>query len=251
MSLRNRTASLVAVLLAGLGASACGSDDESVAGTLPRGSETVELKPADFSVEIDNRYWPMRPGAKWTYLETDTEGERQKVVVEVTGRTKKVANGVTARVVRDTATENGVPVEVTDDWYAQDRDGNVWYLGEHVTNYENGKAVDHDGSFEAGVAGAQAGVVMPAEPKPTMAYRQEYLKGVAEDTGAVVSVGAERVEVPFGFFSKDVLMTRDLNPLEPKTEELKLYAPGVGPLLAIHTDGPGERAALISYKPGG
>ena len=85
-------------------------------------------------------------------------------MITVTDKTKTVANGIGARVIRDVATENGTPVEITDDWYAQDKDGNVWYLGEAVRNFENGKFVDREGSFEAGVDGAQAGVVMPADP---------------------------------------------------------------------------------------
>ncbi len=171
-------------------------------------------------------------------------------MVEVVDETKMIANGVEARVVRDTATEDGVPVEITDDWFAQDSAGNIWYLGEHVTNFEDGKPVDHEGSFEAGVDGAEAGVVMPADPQAGMEYRQEYYAGEAEDHGAVVTVGEEQVQVPFGFFDTDVLMTRDLNPGEPKTQELKFYAPDVGPLLSIHTDGDGGRAALVSFERG-
>ena len=100
----------------------------------------------------------MKPGSRWVYRETDSEGTKQKVVVTVTNETKLIANGVTARVVRDVVTENGKFVEVTDDWYAQDRRGNIWYLGEATTDYENGKPVSTAGSFEAGVDGAQAGV---------------------------------------------------------------------------------------------
>lgn len=218
---------------------------------LPQGSEPVKLDPADFTTRIDNPYWPMAPGDKWVYSETDTEGTKQKVVVEVTGKTKMIANGIEARVIRDTASENGEPVEVTDDWYAQDRAGNIWYLGEYVTNYKNGKVVDHAGSFEAGVDGAQPGIAMPATPKPGLSYRQEYYKGEAEDKAAVITVGEEQVQVPFGYFNKDVLMTRDLVPTEPKVQELKFYAPDVGPLLSIHTDGAGGRAALVSYTRGG
>ena len=171
-------------------------------------------------------------------------------MVEVTDKTKKIANGVEARVIRDTVTAGGKPVEVTDDWYAQDQDGNVWYLGEDTKEYENGKVSSTAGSFEAGVKGAEAGIAMPADPKPGMSYRQEYFKGEAEDKGAVVTVGEERVEVPFGFYDKDVLMTRDLVPTEPKVQELKFYAPGVGPLLSVHTDGAGGRGELVSYTGG-
>jgi hypothetical protein len=217
---------------------------------LPHGSEVVHLNPSDFSTRIDNRYWPMSPGTKWVYRETDSQGTDQKVVIKVTRKTKKIANGITARVIRDTATENGVPVEITDDWYAQDKRGNIWYLGEYTTSYENGKPVDHAGSFEAGVDGAQPGIAMAARPKPGLSYRQEYYKGQAEDKAAIITVGQEQVEVPYGYFNKRVLMTRDLVPTEPKVQELKFYAPGVGPLLSVHTDGAGGRAALVSYTPG-
>jgi hypothetical protein len=218
---------------------------------LPQGSESVRLDPADFSINIDNPYWPMSPGSKWVYSETDTKGTKQKVVVEVTPKTKMMANGIEARVIRDTLTSNGVPVEITYDWYAQDKAGNIWYLGEYVTNYENGKVVDHGGSFEAGVDGAQPGIAMPTNPQPGLSYRQEYYKGEAEDKAAVITLGEEQVQVPFGYFNKDVLMTRDLVPTEPKVQELKFYAPNVGPLLSVHTDGAGGRAELVSYSQAG
>jgi hypothetical protein len=141
---------------------------------LPRGGEPVTLDPADFTTRIDNPYWPMRPGSRWVYRETDSEGARQRVVVTVTRRTKLIANGIRARVVHDVVTEDGKPVEVTDDWYAQDRTGNVWYLGEATTEYENGKPATTEGSFEAGVDGAQPGIIMPAKPRPRLSYRQEY-----------------------------------------------------------------------------
>ncbi len=220
-------------------------------GGLPQGSESIKLDPADFTINIDNPYWPMSPGSKWVYSETDTKGTNQKVVVEVTGKTKMIANGIEARVIRDTVSENGVPVEITHDWYAQDKAGNIWYLGEYVTNYKKGKVVDHGGSFEAGVDGAQPGIAMPANPEPGLSYRQEYYKGEAEDKAEVITVGEEQVQVPFGYFNEDVLMTRDLVPTEPKVQELKFYAPNVGPLLSVHTDGAGGRAELVSYSQAG
>ena len=192
----------------------------------------------------------MQPGSKWVYSETDTKGTKERVVVTVTNKTKKIANGIEARVIRDVVTENGTPVEITDDWYAQDKDGNVWYLGEDVRNYENGKLVDREGSFEAGVDGAQPGIVMPADPEPGLTYRQEYYKGKAEDKAAVITVGEEQVEVPAGYY-RGVLMTRDLVPLEPKVQELKFYARNVGPVLSVHLDGAGGRAALVSYTEAG
>jgi hypothetical protein len=234
---------------------ACGDDDGEETGgaadstSLPQGGETVNLDPADFTTEIDNPYWPMKPGSRWVYSETSTDGSPQRVVVTVTDRTKRIANGVEARVVRDVVTEDGEPVEVTDDWYAQDAEGNIWYLGEATTEYENGKPVSTEGSFEAGKDGAQAGVIMPAEPAVGMAYRQEHYPGEAEDKASVFSLDQE-VEVPFGHFT-EVLMTRDVNPLEdPQAVEFKFFARGVGPLLAITISGGSDREDLVSYTEG-
>jgi len=218
---------------------------------LPQGSEPVNLDPDEFTINIDNPWWPMSPGSRWVYRETDTTGTEQQVVVEVTDRTKMIANGVEARVVRDTVTRDGMPVEATDDWYAQDSEGNVWYLGEATAEYENGQVTSRAGSFEAGVDGAQPGIAIPADPQPGMSYRQEYYKGEAEDEAAVITRGEEQLQVPFGFFDSGVVMTRDLVPTEPKVQELKFYVPGIGPVLSVHTDGAGGRAELIAFRAGG
>jgi hypothetical protein len=218
--------------------------------SLPEGNEPVALNPADFTTEIDNPYWPMTPGNTWVYSAGDFDGTREDVVIEVTDETKMIANGIEARVIIDTVTQDGQLREQTQDWYAQDRCGNIWYLGEHVDNYENGVIVNNDGSFEAGVDGAQPGIAMPARPRPGMSYRQEYYAGVAEDEGAIVTIDEEQVEVPYGFFDENVLMTRDLVPLEPMVQELKFYGLGIGPLMSVHTDGAGGRAVLVSFEPG-
>jgi hypothetical protein len=239
---------LVAAAIAACGDD--GKDPETARVTeLPQGSEAVDLDPAGFTTEIDNPYFPLRPGARWVYRESDTEGSVQRVVVEVRDETKRIANGVEARVVRDTVTEDGEPVEVTDDWYAQDSEGNVWYLGEATTEYENGKPKTTAGSFEAGRDGAQAGVIMPAEPKPGLAYRQEHYEGEAEDRASVVRTD-DQAEVPFGHFT-GVLTTRDVNPLEPKVLEYKFYARGVGLVLALNVSGSSGREELVSHTRGG
>jgi hypothetical protein len=204
--------------------------------------------PGDSSTQIDNPYLPMKPGSRWVYRETDVDGTRQRVVVTVTDRTKLIANGVTARVVRDTVRENGELVEDTFDWFAQDRKGNVWYLGEDTKEYENGKVVSTAGSWEAGVDGARAGVVMPAKPRVGMQYRQELYRGHAEDKARVLSLD-DQAEVPAGHFRR-TLMTKDWNPLEPKVLEYKLYARGVGLVLAVGVSGGGGREELIRYERG-
>jgi hypothetical protein len=227
----------------------CGGDGEKQgqantgAQALPQGSEPVELDPADFSADIDNRYWPMKPGTRWTYREIDEEGNQLEVVVTATSETKRIANGVTARVVRDTVTEDAEVVEDTFDWYAQDKQGNVWYLGENTAEFENGELTTRAGSFEAGVDGAQPGIIMPADPVDGMRFRQEYYAGEAEDNGEILAVG-EQVQVPAGHYT-DALLTKDTNALEPKVLELKMYASGVGPVLALGVSGGGGREELL------
>jgi hypothetical protein len=208
----------------------------------------VALAASAFSTHIDNPYLPMSPGSRWVYHETAADGTSQRVVVKVTKQTKLIANGVTARVVRDTATSKGQVVEDTFDWYAQDKRGNVWYLGEDTKEYENGKVVSTQGSWEAGVNGARPGIVMPAHPRPGMQYRQEYLKGEAEDSARVLSVD-DQAEVKVGHF-KHVVLTKEWNPLEPKVLEYKLYARGVGPVLALTVSGGSDREELISFHRG-
>jgi hypothetical protein len=188
--------------------------------------------------EVTNPYFPLPPGRRWVYREG-----RQRVEVTVTHRTKRIANGVEARVVRDEVTLKGVPVEITDDYYAQDRQGNVWYLGEATTEYEHGRPVSTEGSFEAGVDGARAGIAMPAHPRVGMRYRQEYYEGHAEDRAKVVSL-RERVKVPLQRY-RNTLMTLDSNPLEPDVLEAKFYARGVGMVLAVDLSGGKDREELI------
>jgi hypothetical protein len=200
-----------------------------------------------FTTDIDNPYWPLRPGSRWVYRETG-EGPVKKVVVTVTPRIKRVASGVSARVVRDEVTEDGKPVELTDDYYAQDRGGNVWYLGEATAEYENGKVTTREGSFEAGRNGAKAGMIMPAHPQPGMSYREEFFRGHAEDQARVLSTD-DQAQVPAGHFS-NALLIRDSTPLEPRVLEYKLYARGVGQVAALSPSGAGTEK-LVSYSRGG
>ena len=245
--IRRFLALLALALVAG-----CGSDDspapaEAVpesAPPLPRGSEPVDLSPADFVARIDNPWWPMAPGTRWIYRESDGEGSVQRVAVTVTRRTKTI-EGIAATVVHDVVSDEGELVEDTYDWYAQDSRGNVWYLGEDTKEYENGKVVSTAGSWEHGVDGALAGVILPAHPKVGLEYRQEYYEGEAEDAGEILSLD-ERARVPFGSFD-DVLMTKDTTPLEPDVLEHKFYARGIGPVLVLSVSGGGGREELVRF----
>jgi hypothetical protein len=242
---RHLTAAIAAISICFAG---CGGDDSQSTGgktgrSLPQGNEPVSLPPSNFTTQIDNRYWPMTPGTRWIYREQDAKGHRLRVVVTVSSETKKVANGITARVVRDTVSQNGRVAEDTFDWYAQDDTGNLWYLGEKTAEYENGKVATRAGSWEAGVDGALPGIIMPASPRDDLAYRQEYSRGNAEDNGEILSTG-EQVQVAGGHFESAVL-TKDTTPLEPKTLEYKVYAPDVGPVLTLGVSGGGGREELL------
>ena len=243
---------LVLCLLALVGVTACDEDGNAISSggeaapvgsELPRGSEPVKLHPADFTTDVNNPYWPMEPRTRWTYREIDEEGRELKVVVVVTTERKEIANGITARVVRDVVTQDGELVEDTKDWYAQDSEGNIWYLGENTAELEDGRIKTRAGSFEAGVDGALPGIIMPADPQVGMKYRQEYYEGEAEDNGEILSLD-EMAEVPFGQFD-GVLMTKDTIAIEPDVLEFKLYARGIGPVLVLGVSGGGGREELI------
>jgi hypothetical protein len=213
---------------------------------LPKGDEPVHLDAADFSANIDNPKWPMTVGSRWVYRVVDSsDGSVKREVITVTRQTKMIADGIEARVVSDIVRDHGKPVEVTKDWYAQDKRGNVWYFGEDTVEYVHGRRVDN-GSWEAGVDGNMPGVALPAKPKVGLTYREEYSKGVAEDQSRVLALD-EQAEVPAGHY-KPVLMTEDFSPIEPHVSELKFYARGSGQaVLAVDVSGGSEREELIKY----
>jgi hypothetical protein len=210
---------------------------------LPAGSDPVNLDPADFSADITNPYWPMNPGTRWIYRGVEEGEPSQDIVIVVTTSTKKLANGITARVVRDTARAEGQIIEDTLDWYAQDSEGNVWYMGEQTAEFEEGKVVSRDGSWEAGKDGALPGILIPAQPQVGQQYRQEFKKGEAEDNGQVLATN-HLVEVEAGQY-KGALVTMDTSTIEPDVVEFKFYAPDVGPLLALDISGGAGREELV------
>ena len=196
----------------------------------------------DFVRMIDNPYLPLTPGKVFVYKGTK-DGVTAENTVDVTHRTKSIL-GVQAVIVDDTASVAGEPEERTNDWYAQDKLGNVWYLGEDSFDLVNGKWVRSEGSWEAGVDGARAGIVMEAHPEVNDTYRQEYYAGYAEDMARVLSLN-ETVIVTYGSFDS-VLETRDWTPLEPNVAEHKYFARGVGEIKSVMVKGGSEEMELVS-----
>jgi hypothetical protein len=206
---------------------------------------SVSVHPSDFVAGVDNPFFPLVPGATLVY-DTQVLAPAEHDVVVVTNETKVVL-GVECTVVRDTVSVNGEVTEDTFDWYAQDIHGNVWYMGEDSTSYSNGVVTSKGGSWEAGVDGAQPGIIMLADPLSGVTYRQEYKAGEAEDMGTVMTPG-ETVTVPAGDFTS-CIRTKDWSPLEPNDVSYKYYAPGVGLVLETLLDG-SERVELTQYSSG-
>ena len=208
-----------------------------------RGGYEPVMRAGDFSTRITNPYFPLPLGRRLIYRGVK-DGKTQKDVVTVTRRTRLVAEGIRARVVTDVATHNGVLLEKTADWYAQDENGNVWYVGERTAAYNPDGTVDTSGSWEAGVHDAEPGIVMKAHPRIPVAYRQEYLRGEAEDTAWVVRTNGT-VTVPYRTFHA-VLTTLEATRIEPGLYDKKVYARGVGIVSETALTGPRETANLVS-----
>lgn len=197
------------------------------------------FNPARFVSGVDNPYFPLLSGSHWVYQEGS-----QTVDVLVTGASKTVL-GVVCVEVHDSVSEGGELVEDTYDWYAQDTDGNVWYMGEDTAEYAGGVVTSTEGSWEAGVNGAAAGIILPAQPATGQIYRQEYYAGHAEDEGEILELGATAT-TPFGDFS-GCIRTHDFSSLETSVNENKYYAAGVGIVLSIDVN-TGQREELISFS---
>ena len=199
------------------------------------------IDPAGFTTTIDNPYLPLAAGTVLVYKSPDgTVADTFSVTA-----TTRIIDGVRCVVVLDVTKVRGVLEESTEDYFAQDKAGNVWYFGEDVKNYKTGKLVGTNGSWRAGRDGAQPGMVMKAEPRAGDRYAQENAPGIAEDQAEIVAVDAAAT-VPFGRFDH-VLLTRETSPLEPKALEEKYYASGVGNILSVDK-ATGEREELVSVK---
>jgi len=182
------------------------------------------IDPANFVTTIDNPYFPLQPGTTFIYGGQMPGGfERDEFAVT---HNTRVIQGVTCVEVHDSVFTDGVLTEDTLDWFAQDRDGNVWYFGENTHELEDGLITTISGTFMGGVNGDKPGIIMEAHSAIGDFYRQEFSLNNAEDFAEVKSL-TEHVTVPYGSFDH-CLKTEETTPLEPDLLESKFYAPGVG-----------------------
>jgi hypothetical protein len=203
-----------------------------------------DIRRANFSHPVRNPYFPLRPGLVFRLRGTD-EGEHFREVVRVTHQ-KKLIQGIRATVVKDVVRRaNGTLAEKTHDWYAADGHGNIWYLGERTASYdEHGNLESREGSWRAGRKGAVAGIIMPAHPRPTQAFRQEFFKGHAEDQAWLVQRGF-KTKVPYGTVKRS-LRSLEWSRLEPRVVSLKVYGPGLGIVREQDLSGGSEVFKLVS-----
>ena len=244
MSLRNLTSVVVAsgvfAVVAVPGAVIDGGAHPAQAATRNARSG---VDPDNFVRSITNPYLPYRPGTVYVYTGVK-DGQTQRDVVRVTHRTREIL-GVTATVVTDVATHHGTILEQTTDWYAQDKQGNVWYFGEATKARNPDGSYDTSGSWLAGAHGARPGIVMTAHPRVGDAHRQEYWAGHAEDQYWLVDV-ASSLTVPGGSFAQ-AARTLEWSKLEPGVIDEKFYVSGIGVVKELAASGPAEVARLTRF----
>jgi hypothetical protein len=233
------------IVLAGFAIS-CSKEPAPIS-QLPLLDQHVEA--GNFVKKVDNPYFPLIPGKTFTYKNTIVEDGHttiQDISVCVTTDIKVIL-GVECTVVHDVVKESGRLAEDTFDWYAQDKEGNVWYFGEATRAFEGG-GVSTEGSWEGGVNGAEPGIIMHANPSAKFgeAYYQEFYKGQAEDQAINLDT-ASTAEVPYGTFT-NCLRTREFTALEPGVTEQKYYARGVGLVLTETVEGGNEREVLLKVS---
>ena len=205
---------------------------------------SVVFDKSNFSnpLKIDNKYFPLKPGTTMIY-EGKSEGDPTREVLVVTNDTKEIM-GIPTVVVHGDAYVKGEHEETKDDWFAQDDQGNVWFMGEYTTDLSNKGS--HEGSWEADVKGAKAGIIMEADPKVGDTYNQEFVKDVAEDKGTILGLN-EKITVPYDSFS-NVLKTKDFTPLEPDIVENKYYAQNIGEVKGIGVKGGSDVESLVQIN---
>ena len=200
------------------------------------------IQPLSFTSQVDHPYFPLPPGRVWTYRRSSADGPwsyRVAVLPET-----HVVQGVECAVVRVVERHAGEVVEDTRDYFAQDAAGNVWYFGELALQYDSGRVVDIDGSWEAGVNGAKPGMILPARPHVGQTYRHEFRLLEAEDLGTILSVNRS-ANLTSGPFDQCIAVL-DFSPLEQEAET-KYYCPGYGLVLEVDQE-TGERTELVSME---
>ena len=239
---------IIAAALAGCGSSGSTSTTADAASLAPvNGTYSPTIEPVNFSTTIDNPYFPLTPGSATRSSGVAENGKTPQADRSAVTHQTKTILGVDTVVVLDTISSQGQPVERTHDWYAQDTQGNVWYFGEDSFDYKHGHFVKNSGSWQAGVNGAQPGIIMEASPKPGDAYRQEYYPGHALDQAEVLQSGGA-VQVPYRSFPH-TLGTIEHTSLEPDVKEKKWYASGIGEIKSADVSGSHEQFQLVSVKP--
>ena len=230
-----------AALAAGTGWIASSSTAASAPRVASRPAAAID--PADFVRRVDNPWFPLPPGRTLRYR-GEKDGVPGSDVFTVTRRTRSIL-GVATTVVHDRVLAHGRVSEDTLDYYAQDRHGTVWYFGEDTKELDRrGRVTSRDGTWRAGVHGARAGIFMPGRPRVGQSFRQEFLKGHADDHFRIVSLHAT-AKVP-AVTSRRALKTHEWTPLEPGVLDVKLYARGLGTVLEQTVKGGNERWALAS-----
>jgi hypothetical protein len=208
-------------------------------------SASAMPSPASFSARVDNQWFPLRPGTRYVYTGVK-DGKPAREVMTVTHATRTI-DGASCVTVHDRLYVLGHLGERTTDWYSQDSHGNVWYFGEETAEFDDhGHVTSTEGTWTAGVDGAQPGIYMPAQPRVGQSYRQEFYKGHAEDHFKVIGL-FRTVSAPG---TVNAVLTQETTPLEPGTVDHKLYVRGIGTVLEQTQKGPDERNELVSVTRG-
>ncbi len=208
----------------------------------PGSTYRPHIDPANFTARVDNPFFPLKVGTTMVYSGTK-DGKKALDLVVASARTR-VVDGVRTRIVEDRLFLDGVLEERTNDYYTQDRCGNVWYFGEDTATLDrHGRVISTEGSFHAGIDGAQPGVFMQARPQISRHFRQEWYRGQAEDVFRVVDRSAP-VTVPYGAF-QHALRTAETTALEPRVLDAKYYVRGIGEVVEVAVKGPREKLVLV------
>jgi hypothetical protein len=255
--IRPRPAIAIGAVVAAIAVAVAGIAGQAAAAPASKAQRTIKsgagpgwpktLHPSDFVRRVDNPFFPLKPGSKWFYRGKDDVGhfaDRMHV-----RHKRKTILGVHATIVHDVVLRHGKPREVTDDWYAQDKHGNVWYFGENTKELDrHGHVTTREGSFKAGRDGARPGLFMPGDPKVGQSARQEFYKGHAEDHFKILDLNA-KVSTAY-VSSRHALRTKEWTPLEPGIVDNKYYVRGIGDVKEKTVKGGLERLQLVHFRRG-